>query len=272
MLRVVGRRPDGYHLLQTVFQFIDLSDELFFAVRDDGWVRRSNPLPGLDQESDLAVRAGRLLQRESGTYMGADIRLVKRLPMAGGLGGGSSDAATTLVALNRLWDVGFSLSALAHLGLQLGADVPVFVRGRAAWAEGVGEKLTPLVLPQSWFLIVAPACRTSTAEVFADPELTHGSPRTTIRDFLSGRVGNDCEPVARRRYPEVAAALDWLSTFGDARLTGTGSCVFAVFAEEASARYALSRLPAGWRAWIVQGLNRSPLYVPPPMSQNPAVR
>lgn len=259
MLRVVGRRPDGYHDLQTVFQFIDHCDRLWFDVRADGSLNRLNELPGVVPGEDLTIRAARALQEATGCRLGADIRCEKRLPVGGGLGGGSSDAATTLVALNHLWGTGLDQDALAGLALPLGADVPVFVRGHAAWAEGVGERLTPVVLPQPWYLVLSPPCSVSTRDVFSDPELTRDSPPVTLADFVAGEVANDCTRVVRRRHPPVAAALDWLSCWGGGRLTGTGACVFAVFDERTEALEALEQCPAGMRAFVAQGLNRSPL-------------
>ena len=226
MLRVLGRRPDGYHRLQTVFQFIDRQDRLFFEPRHDGRIRRISRLKGVPEQSDLVVRAARLLQGRVGGRLGADIRVEKRLPMGGGLGGGSSDAATTLVALNRIWDTGLTESELMDLGLTLGADVPVFVRGRAAWGEGVGEVLTPVDLPRPWYLVLVPRCAVATGAVFSDEELTRDSAPITMADFTAGDDRNDCLDVVRRRYVEVAAALDWLATVGRPRLTGTGACVF----------------------------------------------
>jgi 4-diphosphocytidyl-2-C-methyl-D-erythritol kinase len=259
LLRIVGRRPDGYHLLQSVFQFVDYGDEIGLAVRDDGRIERHSDLPGVPAEQDLAVRAARLLQAETGTSLGADIRVHKRLPMGGGLGGGSSDAATVLVGLNQLWGTGLDADALAALGLRLGADVPVFTRGRAAWAEGIGERLTPLELPEPWYLVVKPPCEVATGTIFQDTELTRNSPLSTIRDFLAGLTVNDCLPVVVKHYPEVAQALSWLGQFGEARLTGTGACVFAVFEDEGGAREVLDQLPAGYRGFVARGRNRSPL-------------
>ncbi len=259
-LHVVGRRADGYHLLQTAFQFIDLCDQIRFWQRPVGVIERIGDVPGVPPEQDLTIRAARRLQAASGANgAGVAIEVVKRLPMQGGVGGGSSDAATTLVALNRLWGVGLSLDGLAAIGLELGADVPVFVRGRAAWAEGVGEILTPVDFPEPWYLLVRPDVAVSTAEVFKAPELTRDSPVITIRGFLTAGGRNDCEPVVRRRFPAVAEALDWLARFGSARLTGTGSCVYAAMPGEAEAREALARLPARWTGHVVRGLNRSPL-------------
>jgi 4-diphosphocytidyl-2-C-methyl-D-erythritol kinase len=259
MLRVLGRRPDGYHRLQTVFQFLDRADLLYFEPRRDGRIRRVSALAGVPEEADLVVRAARLLQESTGCPLGADIRVDKRLPMGGGLGGGSSDAGTTLMALDSLWGTGLGRDGLMALGLSLGADVPVFILGRAAWGEGVGEQLTPIELPRPWYLILVPDSQVSTAAVFSDPELTRNSPSITIADFLAGEQRNDCVPVVRRRYPEVAAALAWLADFGAARLTGTGACVFAAFETEAAARAARHAVPARFSAFVARGLNRSPM-------------
>ncbi len=259
MLRVVGRRPDGYHELQTVFQFVDRADLLQFKTRDDGVIRRLNEVPGLPQEQDLVVRAARMLRERGGCRAGADIRVDKRLPMGGGLGGGSSDAATTLVALNRLWGLELSGDELAALGLELGADVPVFVRGAAAWGEGVGERLQPVELPRPWYLVLVPDCHVRTADVFAAPELTRDAPHITISDFLAGAQGNACVPVVRRRYAQVARALDWLDGVAQGRLTGTGSCVFAQFDDEKRARDLARLASAEYNAFVARGMNRSPL-------------
>jgi len=260
MLRIVGRRPDGYHLLQTVFQFLDRGDWLWFDLRDDGLIERASEVPGVPAAADLTVRAARLLQQAAGVRRGVTIRIAKRLPLGGGLGGGSSDAATTLVALNHLWRTGLTLVELAELGLTLGADVPVFVHGRAAWAEGVGERLAPVDLAEPWFVVLVPACPVATGAVFNDPDLTRNSPPITITDFAAGLGGNDCEAVVYRRYPEVAAATRWLAQFGQARLTGTGACVFAVFPDGASADRVLAQLPAGCTGFVARGCNRSPLH------------
>ncbi|MDB6085751.1 MAG: 4-(cytidine 5-diphospho)-2-C-methyl-D-erythritol kinase [Gammaproteobacteria bacterium] len=262
-LHIVGRRPDGYHQLQTCFQFIDLCDDVHIRVRSDGEIRRLRGAAGVSEEADLCVRAARALQTASGCGLGAEIDVVKRIPMGAGLGGGSSDAATCLLALNRLWGLEWPSEKLAALGLTLGADVPVFVQGRAAWAEGVGEKLTPLFPPlaprEDLYLVVKPNVFVSTAEVFQDPELTRNSPPITIHGFLTSGGRNDCLGVVRRRYPEVARALDWLSRYGDARLTGTGACVF--LGVESTDRYAeiVGMLPSAMDAYLVRGLNDSPL-------------
>lgn len=259
-LHVIGRRPDGYHLLQTAFQFIDLCDEICFQVRPPGIVERLDGVPGVPLDADLTLRAARRLMAEAtGPRPGVAIELRKRLPIQAGLGGGSSDAATVLVALNELWGLGLAVEHLASLGLELGADVPVFVRGSAAWAEGVGERLTPLDLPEPVYLLVQPDATVSTAEVFKAPELTRDSPAIKIADFLMAGGRNDCEPVVRRRFPAVAEAFDWLGRHAPVRLTGTGACVFAAMPDEASARALLAEVPRRWRGYVVRGLNRSPL-------------
>ncbi len=262
-LHITGQRSDGYHLLQTAFQLLDFKDELRFSIRDDGQIRRLTEIPNLPMETDLCFRAARLLQDETGTAMGADIEILKRIPMGGGLGGGSSDAATTLVALNKLWQTGYNTESLAKLGLQLGADVPVFVHGQTAWAEGVGEILRSMDWEQPWYVLVLPPVHVSTKEVFEAPNLTRMCPAITIRDLAQGRAGNVCEPVVRSLYPEVDQACRWLSQFSDARMTGTGACVFARFdskdeADSVCARFE-QEMPATWRAFVSKGLNRSPL-------------
>lgn len=259
MLRIVGQREDGYHLLQTVFQFIDWCDFISFAWLETSEVVLTKPLPGVPPSVDLTVRAARLLQQVTGVRRGVRITLDKRLPMGGGLGGGSSDAATVLVALNALWNLGLTEEELIGLGVQLGADVPVFIKGVAAWAEGVGERLTPLDLPEPWYVIVVPSCRVATAEIFAAPDLTRNSPPVTIVEFLAGEQANDCLPVVQRMYPEVAAALEALSGYGKARLTGTGACVFAAFSEQKEAQAAVEALSHKWQAFLARGTNRSPL-------------
>ncbi len=258
MLRIVGRRPDGYHLLQTVFQFLDISDRIGFRVRQDGRICRVNDLPGVAEESDLVIRAAKLLQQSCGTRLGVDIHLEKRLPMGAGLGGGSSDAATTLAVLSRLWNSQCDIDQLAGLGLALGADVPVFIRGRSSWGEGIGEKLEPLALPCPWYLILVPPCHVPTAEIFSDPDLTRNSPRIKIRDFLAGSVQNDCLPVVCRRYPPVRDAMEWLGRYARPRLTGTGAAVFAPFEDEDGARLVQGKLPEEYRSFVVRGVNRSP--------------
>lgn len=263
-LHVTGRRPDGYHLLQTAFRMLDWGDKLSFVLRRDGQVCRRSDLAGVPPESDLVVRAARLLQLESGTDLGADIGVDKRLPMGGGLGGGSSDAATTLIALNRLWGLGFSRNRLQQLGLALGADVPFFIFGQSAFAEGVGEELSPLVLPPAWYVVVSPQVMVPTAAIFAAQELTRNTPPIKIADFAAspgfGCVRNDLEPVARARFAAVGEAIDWLGAYGPARMTGSGACVFAEVASEAAAREVVAACPPMWRAWGARGLDVHPLH------------
>lgn len=259
-LHITGRRGDGFHLLQTVFQFLDFGDELQFTPRDDGQIIRVSELEGVSPEQDLVVRAARLLQSHAGTNQGVDIQVVKKLPMGGGLGGGSSDAAATLVALNRIWQLELSLEELARLGLQLGADVPVFIHGQAAWAEGVGEVLEPINPPESWFIVLIPPLNVSTAHVFSNPQLRRDCPPITIRAFLAGaETENVCEPLVRQAHPEVDAALQALNTHAAARMTGTGACVFAAFDTEAEANSAWSVLKDDWQGFVARGLNESPL-------------
>lgn len=259
-LHIVGRRPDGYHRLQTAFQFIDLADEIRFFRRPAGVIERLGDVPGVPADVDLTVRAARLLaERAPPDASGVAIEVTKRLPVQGGVGGGSSDAATVLVALDAVWGLGLGAEALAGIALGLGADVPVFVRGVAAWAEGVGELLTEVDYPEAVYLLVRPDATVSTAEVFKAPELTRDSPEIKIRGFLTTGGRNDCEPVVRRRFPAVAEALDWLGRFAPARLTGTGACVFAEMPDVPGAREVLEQLPARWTGWVVRGMNRSPL-------------
>lgn len=258
-LHVVGRREDGYHLLQTAFQFIDLADQIRFFERPPGTIERLVDLPGVRPEDDLTLRAASALAAHCGKGAGVAIELDKRLPVQGGVGGGSSDAATVLVALNELWRCELGRPELMELARGLGADVPVFVGGRAAWAEGVGDQLTPLDFPERTYLLLQPDAGVDTAGVFQDPELTRDSPIITISGFLQSGGRNDCEAVVRRRQPVVAEALDWLGEVAAARLTGTGSCVFAAMPDEERARAVLEQVPARWRGWVVRGLNRSPL-------------
>jgi 4-diphosphocytidyl-2-C-methyl-D-erythritol kinase len=260
MLRVTGRRADGYHLLQTVFRFLDYGDTLRFSVRNDGAIARVNDVAGIAANEDLTLRAARLLQREGSTRLGADITLEKRLPLGGGLGGGSSDAATTLLALNRLWGLNWPRARLQALALELGADVPVFVFGESALGEGVGEKLTPLALPPAWYLVLIPAIRVATGRVFQDPDLIRDSNPIKIPPFSVVAGQNDLEPVVCRHYPEVARHLAWLRHFGHALMTGSGACVFAEFSDEAEARALLRQLPATMRGIVARGLDRHPLW------------
>ncbi|MFQ3788352.1 4-(cytidine 5'-diphospho)-2-C-methyl-D-erythritol kinase [Halomonas sp. A29] len=263
MLHITSRRADGYHELQTLFQFLDHGDTLRLRRREDGEIRLTPPLAGLADNDNLIVRAARLLQDETGCRLGADIQLTKRLPMGGGLGGGSSDAATTLLGLDRLWQLELSLDRLAEFGLRLGADVPVFVRGRAAWAEGVGERLTPVELDTPWFVVVHPGIEVATAAVFGAAQLTRNTPPITMARALQGGAPswrNDCEPTVRLLYPQVAEALDWLGSRAPAMLTGTGACLFARLDSEAAARRLLADLPDRYTAFTARGLNLSPLH------------
>lgn len=259
-LHVVGRRADGYHLLQTLFRFVDYGDTLHFAPREDGQVRLLNPLPGVPEESDLTVRAARLLQQAANCTRGADIRLEKRLPMGGGLGGGSSDAATVLLALNHLWQLGLSRERLQALGLTLGADVPVFIFGRTAFAEGVGEALQAVPATPAWYLVLQPPVAVPTVDIFRAPELKRDTPAMAAADWRPGLGGNDLEPVACARFPEVACHLAWLQRFGRARMSGSGACVFAEFPDQAGAEAAVAQLPPDMRGWVAPGLDSHPLY------------
>lgn len=262
-LHVVGRRADGLHELQTVFQLLDYCDTLTFSVNNTGEIYREDSAERYD--NDLILRAAKKLQSFSQTKQGAKISLDKKIPLGGGLGGGSSDAATTLVALNKLWQLDLPTETLAEIGLGLGADVPVFVHGFSAWAEGVGEKLTPCETPKGWFLVVNPKVHVSTSEIFCAKELTRDSTRIKICALsdvmLDKQTRNDCLGVVTTLYPEVAKALDWLSAFAPAKLTGTGACVFAKFASKTDADAALLQLPKKWQGFVAEGKNRSPLYV-----------
>jgi len=259
-LHITGQREDGYHLLQTVFQFIDFCDNLRFQVRDDGVINRVSGPIDVAPESDLVVRAARLLQEKAEISLGVDIELDKQIPMGAGLGGGSSDAATVLVALNQLWGLNWPREKLAELGLVLGADVPVFIYGQAAWAEGVGEQFEPISLPEPWYVVIIPPCHVPTPDIFKVADLTRDCPPLTIRDFLAGQGRNVCEPVVCERYPQVADALKWLGQFAPARMSGTGSSVFAAFPDEQQAHDVLRQIPADWHGEIVKGKNRSPLF------------
>ena len=261
LLHVLGRRADGYHELQTVLRLIDRADRVGIAVRADGRIRRHDPLPGVPEEADLCVRAARLLQAHAKSPLGADLAIDKRLPMGGGLGGGSSDAATTLLVLNRLWNAGLARAELQQLALRLGADVPFFVFGENAVGEGIGERLRPLALPAAWYVVLVPAQPLSTAAVFGDNALTRNTKPLKIPPFFPGLGANDLEPVAIRRCPEIAAHLAWLrARCPQARMTGSGACVFAELAAEDAASALLGELPAGMRGFVARGLERHPLY------------
>lgn len=262
-LHIVGRRADGYHLLQTLFRFISLQDTLHFSLREDGEVHRTNSIEGVAEEQDLCVRAARLLQNETGCRLGVDITLEKRIPMGGGLGGGSSDAATTLIALNRLWELGLSRERLMQLGLRLGADVPVFIFGENAFAEGVGEQLQAYSLPDAWYVVLFPPVHVPTAEVFTHPELTRDTVSITMRALESRQkltLRNDLQSVVCDLYPEVANCLAVLGGFGEAKMTGSGACVFAEFISQSAAEAALQALPKGMRGVVAQGLTTHPLH------------
>jgi 4-diphosphocytidyl-2-C-methyl-D-erythritol kinase len=295
-LHVVGRRPDGYHLLQTLFRFIDLQDSLHFSLREDGMLHRTNKVEGIAEEDDLTVRAAHLLQTETGCELGVDITAEKHIPMGGGLGGGSSDAATTLIALNRLWSLGLSRARLMQLGLQLGADVPVFLFGENAFAEGVGEQLQACPLPEAWYVVLFPPVQVSTARIFARPELTRNAVSITMRALLSEQerqlrhvtgegsrlrkplpgsssrtkglrptvsellFHNDLQSVVCNLYPEVARYIAWLDKFGKAMMTGSGACIFAEFADRDLAETVLKQLPDGMRGVVAHGLAKHPLH------------
>jgi 4-diphosphocytidyl-2-C-methyl-D-erythritol kinase len=268
-LHVVGRREDGYHLLQSVFTLIDRCDRLRFRVRDDGLIRRVNDVAGVSPEQDLAVRAARLLQEASGTGMGAEIELDKRIPIGGGLGGGSSDAATTLIALNRLWDAGFTREALGAVGAKLGADVPFFIFGRTAWAEGIGDQLRDFDLPLRWYVVLTPPTQVPTQAVYAAAELTRDTEALKMEDFSaqpaesldSARFHNDLEPIVTARYRVVHEHLEWLGKHANARMTGSGSSVFAGFASREGAQRVFDLLPAPMTGFVAQGLTHHPLLV-----------
>lgn len=259
-LLVTGRRADGYHLLQTVFRFIDFADQIHLTVRHDGRIERTTALAGVAANDDLTVRAARLLQQAAGVTLGVDIAVDKHLPLGGGLGGGSSDAATVLIALNRLWQLDWLPQRLQALALSLGADVPVFIFGESALATGVGEELTPLALPPAWYVVLMPPVGVATAGIFQDQDLIRDSIPLTIPpfSFVAGR--NDLEAVVCRHYPEVAAHLAWLKQRGAARMTGSGACVFAEFGSEAEAREVLAGLPQTMRGIVARGLDRHPLW------------
>ena len=266
-LHVVGRRGDGYHLLQSVFTLVDLQDRLRFALRGDGAVRRVNDVPGVPAEEDLVVRAAALLKEATGTPLGVDIEVEKNIPIGGGLGGGSSDAATVLVALNRLWKTGFEAEALAEIGAGLGADVPFFIFGRSAWAEGIGDRLTPVEIAPRWYVILAPPVQVPTPVAYGAPELTRNTEPLKIEDFSARPSGakfhNDLEPVVTARFPEVREHLAWLRKHGDARMTGSGACVFAAFDDRESAQRVIDALPRTMKGFIAQGLTQHPLFAAP---------
>jgi 4-diphosphocytidyl-2-C-methyl-D-erythritol kinase len=259
MLHITGRRDDGYHLLQTVYQFIDLSDQMEFRLTSDGSIQRNNSNTPVSEAEDIVIRAAQLLQQQFGVESGVQISIHKRIPIGGGLGGGSSNAATTLLALNLLWNLNLELTELAAIGLELGADVPVFVMGRAAWASGIGEQLSPIELSEPWYLVIYPGVQVSTAKIFAAEELTRDCDAITIRAFLSGSGINVCEKVACKLYPEIQLVMDWLNQYGKARMTGTGACVFAAFDSLEQAEGVISRAPEQWGSFVVKAMNKNPV-------------
>lgn len=260
MLHIIGRRSDGYHELQTLFQLLDYGDTMYFEVDNSAELVIDCAGLQLPPQQNLAYRAAHLLQQHSQSQRGARISWHKQLPSGGGLGGGSSNAATTLLALNRLWELHLGIDELAELGRQLGADVPVFVRGHSAWAQGVGEKLVPVELPERWYVVLEPDCQISTAEVFSNEQLTRNTPPIKIATVFAQGGHNDCEPVVRHLYPAVDKALNWLNKFSQAKLTGTGACVFAAFANEQQAHAVIRQLPDNWRGFIARGINQSPVH------------
>ncbi len=251
-LHIIGQREDGYHLLQTVFQFIDLYDILHFEERKDEQIVLDSPF----KKQDLIYRAAFELQQRFNISKGISISIEKNIPIGGGLGGGSSDAATTLLALNKIWQLNQSVETLAEIGLKLGADVPIFVHGKAAWAEGIGEKLTPIELPEPYFVVIKPDCSVATAKIFRAPHLTRNSKPITMRAFFAGQGKNDCQAVVCEEYPIIQTALNWLNQFAPATLTGTGSCIFAAFDDKSQANQVHTQSP--WQSWVVKGLNFSP--------------
>jgi 4-diphosphocytidyl-2-C-methyl-D-erythritol kinase len=259
-LHVTGRRADGYHTLQTLFRFIDLADEIKLTIRPDGVVKRVNELANLTEKQDLCVRAAKMLQQATGVSLGADIHLTKQIPIGGGLGGGSSDAATVLIALNRLWAIDWPRAKLQEWSSRLGADVPVFIFGRSALATGVGEVLTTVTLAPAWYLVLMPQVSVSTAEIFTSRELTRDTNPITMAAFFAGHGRNDLQAVVCDRYPDVARHLEWLRQFGRAAMSGSGACVFCGFDSEHNARAAQAQVPAGMRAVVARGLDRHPLH------------
>jgi 4-diphosphocytidyl-2-C-methyl-D-erythritol kinase len=258
-LHITGRRDDGYHEIQTAFQFLDYSDSLEFQVQQNSAIELLTPLKGVKNESNLIIRAAKCLQSHTDSKQGAKISIEKRLPIGGGLGGGSSNAATTLIALNHLWQTKLTTTKLAQLGLTLGADVPVFIYGFAAWAEGVGEELTPILPAEPWYVVIVPDCQVSTAEVFSSQELTRDCEPITISRFLSGEGKNVCEGVVLKNYSAISEAVNWLNRYGKSRMSGTGACVFADFDSQIQAQQVLDDLPSHWQGFIAKGCNQSPL-------------
>ena len=259
-LRITGQRADGYHNLQTLFQLLDYGDELHLRRREDNQIKLLTPIAGIAAEENLLVKTAKLLHPLSRYEAGVDIALTKRLPIGGGIGGGSSNAASALLGLNKLWNLKLSIEQLAELGLKLGADVPVFVRGQTAWAEGIGEVLEAIQTPPLWYVVIKPACEVSTAEIFSHQQLTRHDSPIKIAAFLEGGSPNSCQPLVRRLYPEVDKALIWLDHFAPAKLTGTGSCIFAGFVNQASAEAVFAQRPTSLSGFVARAVQRSPLH------------
>lgn len=259
-LHITGRRPDGYHNLQTLFQLLDYGDSLEFTRSESPCIQLSPTLEGVQDQDNLIYRAAKLLQQKAQLHCGATIYLNKQLPMGGGIGGGSSNAATTLIGLNHLWQTGLSIDELCQLGRQLGADVPVFVGGKTAWAQGVGEQLKPVELEPSWYLVLTPPCSVSTAAIFSHPDLVRDTPAISLDYFLSQGGSNNCQPLVEQLHPPVKQAIDWLSQFGKATMTGTGASVFASFPSKSAAEKVLAQKPKSLTGFIAKGVNTSPLH------------
>ncbi len=259
-LHITGKRPDGYHNLQTLFQLLDYGDELTFAPRPSNEIVVESSINSLNTPDNLVYRAAKALQQRAGTCQGVHITLRKHLPMGGGIGGGSSDAATTLLGLNHLWQCQLPESDLLTLGAQLGADIPVFIRGRTAWAEGIGEQLEPIDLPEKWYLVLAPDCHVSTAAIFSHKDLTRDTPLIKVAAFLKQGGRNDCQQLVKKLYPPVANALNWLDNFGPAQMTGTGACVFTTFSDKASAEAVFAQRPKAFSGFVAKGVNRHPAH------------
>jgi 4-diphosphocytidyl-2-C-methyl-D-erythritol kinase len=257
-LHILGRREDGYHELQTVFQLLDYGDQLDFELRQDQQILLQPSIDGVADHDNLIIRAALDLKERTSSPLGANITLNKCLPIGGGVGGGSSNAATTLIALNFLWKTGLSVEDLCQIGVQLGADVPVFIQGRSAWAEGIGERLQAIDLPEQWYVIIKPDCHVPTGQIFSSEELTRDTAAITVAAFFEQGGHNDCETVVCKDFPEVKTALDWLRNYSTAQLTGTGACVFAAFSSESEALEVQAKVPRHWECFVAKGINHSP--------------